>query len=583
MSNELLRGIEVAYAEKTDLIVFALTGRTGSGCSTAAEILSKRFEDIALSGETLVLPERRKFNITKDYAQTNWVPFEVITVSSVIYSFALSDEWSQVEHVLSQLKVPDSARTAFRASLEELKQNPEWESFGRAMLGNSSDEERSRAWHFFKQIDTAARGLRKSLGTSYLPVFQRLGDNVRYSGRATKSEIDPNQLFSLMKRVRLLIHAAEASRRQVGPRGTRIAVDAIRNPLELVYLRDHFAALFVLAITVDDEVRRMRLGEGGLRKVDIDKIDEKEYGEKKHLTDYASFVSQNIRDCIQKSDLFIANPGKPGEVATSVQALNAQLVRYVALALRPGLVTPTRDERCMQFAFVAKLNSGCISRQVGAAVADRGFSIQAVGWNDVPKGQVPCLLRDVGFLLSGNDAIAFSDFEKHDPKLRGHIGEKFALRNAMKLQSGLSCPYCFRDAYNTIMKEKNQVHTRSLHAEENAFLQLAKRGSTGIEGGVLYTTASPCELCSKKAYQLGIKEVVYVDPYPGISARHVLSSGDEQARPALRLFSGAVGQAYHRLYESIMSIKDEYHVRLSGDLQRDLQQTLPLGERVQGS
>jgi deoxycytidylate deaminase len=153
----------------------------------------------------------------------------------------------------------------------------------------------------------------------------------------------------------------------------------------------------------------------------------------------------------------------------------------------------------------------------------------------------------------------------------------------MKLQSGLSCPYCFRDAYNTIMKEKNQVHTRSLHAEENAFLQLAKRGSTGIEGGVLYTTASPCELCSKKAYQLGIKEVVYVDPYPGISARHVLSSGDEQARPALRLFSGAVGQAYHRLYESIMSIKDEYHVRLSGDLQRDLQQTLPLGERVQGS
>jgi deoxycytidylate deaminase len=216
----------------------------------------------------------------------------------------------------------------------------------------------------------------------------------------------------------------------------------------------------------------------------------------------------------------------------------------------------------MQLAFVAKLNSGCISRQVGAAVADKSFSIKSVGWNDVPKGQTPCLLRSVDNLLSGGDASSFSDFEKDDVDIRKDLSQQFAGRKKLKSSTGLACPYCFKDAYNRTKGEKNQVHTRSLHAEENAFLQLAKHGNSGIDGGVLYTTASPCELCSKKAFQLGIKEVVYVDPYPGISAPHILNSGDLQLRPVLRLFSGAVGHAYHRLYEPILPIKDEFSARL---------------------
>ncbi|KLD62075.1 hypothetical protein Y882_17875 [Dyella japonica DSM 16301] len=236
--------------------------------------------------------------------------------------------------------------------------------------------------------------------------------------------------------------------------------------------------------------------------------------------------------------------------------------------VRPGLVTPTRDERCMQLAFVAKVNSGCISRQVGATVADEGGSIKAVGWNDVPKGQVPCLLRDVSNLLSGGDTVAFSYYERTDPKLRRNLENDFAGRSSLKVATGLPCPYCFKDAYNAINDDdNNQVHTRSLHAEENAFLQLAKYGNSGIQGGVLYTTASPCELCSKKAFQLGIKEVIYIDPYPGISSTHVLRSGEEVMQPKLRLFNGAIGHAYHRLYESIFPIKDEYRARLSVDPQ----------------
>lgn len=250
-------------------------------------------------------------------------------------------------------------------------------------------------------------------------------------------------------------------------------------------------------------------------------------------------------------------------MVSAIKYMNLQLVRYVALALRPGLVTPTRDERCMQIAFVAKLNSGCISRQVGAVVADRAYSIHAIGWNDTPKGQTPCLLRDVDDLLGGHDDVSFSDFERTDLKLRAYLEQRFKHRGVLSEEKGLPCPFCFKTAYNSITKDKNQVHTRSLHAEENAFLQVAKRGSSGIGEGVLYTTASPCELCSKKAYQLGIREIVYVDPYPGISTTHVLKSGPQDMQPNLRLFSGAVGHAYHRLYEPLLSIKDEYSVRLA--------------------
>ncbi len=420
------------------------------------------------------------------------------------------------------------------------------------------------AWDYFNAaVSPRANQSRRVLSGQYPSLFQSFGDNIRFSGRALNSSIQSDRLFVLMDRVRRLVECAHEYRQSVGENQVRVVIDAIRNPLEMVYLRKHLANLYVVAITADDGERRGRLSESGLGKREIDAIDAKEYDGKKHLSDYASFVSQNLKDCIQKSDIFVANPGMPGQFASSVKWMNAQLVRYVSLALRPGIVTPTRDERCMQIAFVAKLNSGCISRQVGAVVADADHSVCAIGWNDTPKGQTSCLLRDVGSLLTGGDSDSFSDYEKTDQRFRTHLEKKFGSRTNVKEENGLRCPFCFKDAYNQVDGKQNQVHTRSLHAEENAFLQLAKRGSSGISGGVLFTTASPCELCSKKAYQLGLSEIVYVDPYPGISTTHVLRSGPDKFRPQLRLFSGSVGHAYHRLYEALLSIKDEYGVRLA--------------------
>ena len=109
------------------------------------------------------------------------------------------------------------------------------------------------------------------------------------------------------------------------------------------------------------------------------------------------------------------------------------------------------------------------------------------------------------------------------------------------------------------------MHTRSLHAEENAFLQIAKDGGQSIKDGKLFTTASPCELCAKKAVQLGIRSIYYIDPYPGISQTHILASGKHKI--IMKLFSGAVGRAYHRFYEPFMAYKDELSLRTGSDIQ----------------
>ena len=570
MSRDLTAGIEKAYSERNDLLVVALTGRTGSGCTTTADFLCKDFHDIHFSPDSSEPIEKRKLEIATDFAKVNWVPFQKITVSTVIFGFLMGEEWHDIESFLKIKKSKPSQIESIKSLHTKLASQEGFHYFFKLMKEGKKDH-REKAWLFYRdELTTHIASMKNSCGDLYPSIFQSLGDNVRRSGRAVSDKIDPDQIFALIRSVKRLIKAAFYASQNEGIKSTRIVIDAIRNPLELVYLRDQFAAFYSIAITTNDKDRRQRLSDIGFNKRTIDAIDEKEYSGKA-LKNYDNFVSQNIENCIQKSDVFFINSGEISQFTETSKKLNEQIVRYVSLMLRPGLITPTKDERCMQIAFVAKLNSGCISRQVGAALVDKNYSVKAVGWNDVPKGQISCLLRDVGKLLGSGDIDAFSDYEKNDKKIRAELGKKFAKRENIKTSSGLHCPFCFKDSYNAINNnQNNQVHTRSLHAEENAFLQLAKYGNSTIEGGILYTTASPCELCSKKAFQLGIKQVVYVDPYPGISSIHVLASGDVKNRPELKLFSGAVGNAYHRLYEPILSIKDEYMARLGDDPQPEL-------------
>jgi dCMP deaminase len=169
-------------------------------------------------------------------------------------------------------------------------------------------------------------------------------------------------------------------------------------------------------------------------------------------------------------------------------------------------------------------------------------------------------LRSADDLIQGIDGPAYSTYERNDKRFRDAMTRKFGCACNSPELNGRNLSFCFKDIQNEIEDEKNQVHTRSLHAEENAFLQISKHGGTSLSGGILFTTASPCELCAKKAYQLGLSRIIYIDPYPGIATNHVLASGDRA--PSLELFRGAIGRAFHRLYQPVMPYKDELDLLL---------------------
>jgi len=417
-----------------------------------------------------------------------------------------------------------------------------------------TDKEKNKFISFLKLIRIFTNQFKKELkqinNELYISVYQSAGNSIRRLGRVEvgfeETEFSPENVFHLPETINRVIKILRKLKDK-----TLIVIDAIRNPYEARFFKDRYSAFYLVSINTPDDDRKAYLQ--NVHKYTADEFDEIEKREsgKTSIAD-ADFISQNVKRCIETSDIHIFNPRNELE---NHNVLKAQLAWYVALMLHPGLVPPTSMERVMQIAYSAKSNSGCISRQVGAAITDMDYSIKAIGWNDVPKGQVPCSLRSLSSLIHDFDDVIYSQYERSNSNFRMKANHQLSKIKVVNEVSGRNLSYCFKDIYNSLDNKGNQVHTRSLHAEENAFLQLVKYGSAGIEGGKLYTTASPCELCAKKAYQLGIKEIVFIDPYPGIAKEHILSIGNNP--PKLIQFRGAIGKGYHQLYEPTLPYKDE--------------------------
>ncbi|HCI52207.1 MAG TPA: hypothetical protein DE312_02555 [Gallionella sp.] len=574
--NEFADAINKTYSHVGNFILLGLTGRTGSGCSTAAKILGQ--ENASPISESAIYTstnDKRKLGIIHKYTQKNWEPFYSIRVTTVITYFILDLEFGQFAKFLSEVVLGNDAENianklaSFKTEYEEahglvkeLKNLPE------DSKGNVKARAKRSIEIFFEVLPQFTEKLKEALQEligvdSYVLLYQEAGDNIRASGKANIKEFVAKEIFFLPRVINKIVRALQYKHKDEGKENLFIVIDAIRNPYEAEYFKQRHAHFFLVAVNTPNSERLAHLRDSHkLSDVQIQKLDFKEYPKK--TSGIEMFVSQNIQRCIELADIHITNPKR--QKFNNTELAN-QLYWYVTLIKHPGLVTPTAIERSMQLAFTAKLNSGCISRQVGAVITDSSYSVKAVGWNSVPEGQVPCLLRGVDELLHGvSDTSTFSEYEQNSTEFRKVIDISFSEIIKDDGLGGRRFPYCFKDVYNEVEAEKNQVHTRSLHAEENAFLQITKYGGGGIKGGVLFTTASPCELCSKKAYQIGIEKIYFIDPYPGISNDHILKSGN--SNPELILFGGAIGSAYHRIYQSIMPYKDELQVltgyKLSG-------------------
>lgn len=429
--------------------------------------------------------------------------------------------------------------------------------------------------------------------------FHRLGYVLRASGNPLKrskevydqATFDGRSLYSVVSLINILI---KSFRKWKPDTPCRLVIDKLRNSLEAKFLKERYSAFYFVAVHEEKEVSphlRDRIIKNYSSQREIDKNEnilqaqiakilhldakERESGEFEN----GKFYSPNTSQCVADAEIHISNEMGNGKSRPLFFSMSEQWMKYASLIQHPGLITPSSEERCMVVAFTAKFNSGCLSRQVGAVITNKAHTIRTIGWNDVPYGHIPCSLRELKIMATGKgdylgsrryfysqyeveDTKPFKDGQTFNEKVRLKY-QDLHLDSKNELMEGFPYSYCFKSLQNEFDKEKNQVHTRSLHAEENAILQMAKYGGEPLHDGIIYVTASPCELCCKKLYQIGVRKIVYIDEYPGISRENIIGNGFH--RPKLKQFQGAYGATYFKLYQPLIPYKEELKIRKSGE------------------
>jgi dCMP deaminase len=230
-------------------------------------------------------------------------------------------------------------------------------------------------------------------------------------------------------------------------------VDSIRHPSEAAALRtkNGFVLINVMA---SPEIRFERLKS---RARENDPKTLKDFNKLEAKEGKSRTASdQQLDETLKLADYLIENTGSLKELYDKV----IQVVNEIAQKKkRPGW-----DEYFLEIAKVVALRSNCIKRKV-AAVIVKDKRIISTGYNGTPRGVKNC-----------NEG---------------------------------GCPRC------------NQLTTSGTkldeclcsHGEENAITQAAYHGVC-IKDATIYTTYSPCLLCTKLIINSGIREVVFNQDYP---------------------------------------------------------------------
>ena len=231
------------------------------------------------------------------------------------------------------------------------------------------------------------------------------------------------------------------------------AIDSIRHPSEVqVFRRRNDFTL--LRIHAPDRLRFERLRQRN-RENDPKTYEEFLALENKEAKSKVK-TDQQLDQAIASADIQIDNNGPLKELHEKIKQILVQVSQ--------NSPRPSWDDYFMGIAKVAALRSNCIKRKV-AAVIVKDKRIISTGYNGTTRGITNC-----------------------------NEGE---------------CPRCSSNDASG----KDLGECLCSHGEENAIVQAAYHG-VALKGATLYTTFSPCLMCTKMIINAGIVEVVYQATYP---------------------------------------------------------------------
>lgn len=295
---------------------------------------------------------------------------------------------------------------------------------------------------------------------------------------------------------------------------TRIAylIDQIKHQDEVALLRVVYRKLFHLigVISVADK-RRARL-------LTIDRANPSEISElmeRDRRQDEEN--GQQLDKALKLADFYTSTD------AGTTSSLQRKLKRFVGLLHGENGISPTTQEYGMYAAYSAGLKSACLSRQVGASIADLSGKIVSTGCNDVPKSSGGLYIAEDGTndrrCVHREEQVCFNDREKLSHK----ADMRLALESLTKVdeQDGSVkrlIPDSQLDAVLATVFKASHIDdltefSRAVHAEMDAIISLARTGTPGIVGAKLFTTTFPCHSCARHIVAAGISKVYYIEPY----------------------------------------------------------------------
>lgn len=295
----------------------------------------------------------------------------------------------------------------------------------------------------------------------------------------------------------------------------KVIIDSIRNPYEVNALKSEFVHCYIFGIYAEPETRWNRIK--SIYSEDQAKFNIDEKRDKGEEFEYG----QRVSDAFLLSDVIIKNNEDIIGENRTYKEMKLKIKKYLKLfAGEKDKLIPTELESIMTVAYAYSLKSSCLKRKVGAVIVDKDANIFSTGYNEVPIFEDSCLGKYDGCYRAYSKNV---------------ISKLFGEDNETKSK--------------VMKKVKFLEKCRALHAEENAILNIAKFGSSiAIQGATLYTTTYPCNLCANKIVSIGIKKIVYYEPYPVLEAKTTLCKANVEQT----MFEGITHNAYFKVYNEII-------------------------------
>ena len=293
-------------------------------------------------------------------------------------------------------------------------------------------------------------------------------------------------------------------------------VESIRNPAEIKYFREKYPEFILIGVFADYDVRWERVKESyGGSKDSFDADEQRDKGS------YEPVYGQKISDCFFESDLILSNNDFINGKNKAYEGMRDKIRGYLMALNDPSNSNPTLKETLMAAAYTSGRRSRCLKRKVGAIIADKYDRIISSGFNGVPRGLHEC---------RPSLGSCYRDIKR----------EQVAKRISKAMDLGDNS-----EATDVITRNVKLLELcRALHGEESAILNLIGR-SADLTDSTIYVTTYPCNLCANKIVQIGIKNVVYFEPYPVEEAKRIF----EDAKVISEPFEGVTFRAFFKFYQ----------------------------------